>query len=101
MLKRFMPLVSLLIVLFIMVPALAKPDLVITDIMLAPQDPVAGEHITVTATVENVGASDADGRFSVRFLMDGFPIETPSIPFGLDAETSKMISFDWTAEVGI
>ena len=101
MVKRFVPLVSLLIVLFVMVTALAKPDLVITDIMLTPQDPVVGDRVTITATVENVGASDADGRFSVRFLIDGFPVDTPSIPFGLDAGRSKTMSFDWTAEVGM
>jgi len=101
MVKRFVPLISLLIVLFVMVTALAKPDLVVTDIALTPQDPVAGDQVTVTVTVENVGASDADGRFNVRFLMDGFPIDTPSIPFGLDAGRSKTVSFDWTAEVGM
>ncbi len=101
MVKRFVPLVSLLIVLFVVVPALAKSDLVITDIMLTPQDPVVGDQVTITATVENVGASDADGRFNVRFLMDGFPIDTPSIPFGLEIGRSKTVSFDWTAEVGM
>ena len=101
MVKRFVPLVSLLIVLFIMVTALAKPDLVVTDIALTPQDPIVGDRVTVTVTVENVGASDADGRFSVRFLIDGFPVDTPSIPFGLDAGRSKIVSFDWTAEVGM
>jgi hypothetical protein len=101
MVKRLIPLVSLSIVLFVAGAALAKPDLIVTDIALTPQSPVAGEVVTVTATVENAGTSDAGGRFNVRFLVDGFQIDAPSVPFGLDAGRTKSLSFDWRAEVGV
>lgn len=98
--KRFVPLVSLLIVLFTAGFVLSKPDLVVTDISLQPEDPVAGEKVTITATVRNVGTSDAQGRFDVAFLVDGFQVDAPSIPFGLDVGRSKTVSVSWTTKLG-
>lgn len=99
--KSCILLISLLIVLFSSVAVLADPDLVVTEIILAPQNPLAGETVTVTATVKNVGESNAEGRFSVRFLMNESRVDAPSIPFGLDAGRSRTVSFEWTAEPGV
>jgi len=100
MVKRLSLIVSLLLVLLTTGVALSKPDLVVTDISWQPQSPHAGEEVTITATVRNVGTSDAEGRFYVRFLMDGTQIDAPSISFGLDAGRTKAVSVSWTAQLG-
>ncbi len=101
MLKRFIPLVSLMIVLFAAGAVFSSPDLVVTEVVLIPQNPLAGETVMVTATVKNVGTSDAERRFNVRFLVNRFQVDAPSIPFGLDAGRSRTVSFAWTAEPGM
>jgi len=98
--KRLSLIVSLLLVLLPTGVALSKPDLVVTDISWQPQSPHAGEEVTITATVRNVGTSDAEGRFHVRFLMDGTQIDAPLISFGLDAGRTKAISVSWIAQLG-
>jgi len=100
MVKRLSLIVSLLLVLLTTGVALSKPDLVVTDISWQPQEPHAGEEVTITATVRNVGTSDAEGRFNVRFLMDGTQIDAPLISFGLDAGRTKAVSVSWTAQLG-
>ncbi len=96
-----MLLVSLSIVVFASVLGIATPDLIIANINLSPENPVVGQMITITATVENIGISDAPDRFSVRFLVDGIQVDTPSIPFGIDAGRTKDISINWQANPGI
>ena len=96
-----MVLVGLSIVVFASVLGIATPDLIIANINLSPENPVVGQMITITATVENIGISDAPDRFSVRFLVDGIQVDTPSIPFGIDAGRTKDISINWQANPGI
>ena len=96
-----MLLVSLSIVVFASVLGIATPDLIIANINLSPENPVVGQMITITATVENIGISDAPDRFSVRFLVDGIQVDTPSIPFGIDAGRTKDISINWQANPGM
>ncbi len=95
-----MPLIVTLIVLLFAVAALGKPDLVVTGISLVPPSPVAGQQVTITATVKNVGVDPANRTFSVRFLIDGSQVGTGSIPFGLDPGMTKSTAVTWTAEVG-
>jgi len=96
-----MLLVSLSIVVFASVLGIATPDLIIANINLSPENPVVGQMITITATVENIGISDAPDRFSVRFLVDGIQVDTSSIPFGIDAGRTKDISINWQANPGM
>lgn len=98
--KRFTPLIVSLFVALFVVAAVGKPDLIITGISLTPSSPVAGNQVTITATVKNVGTSPADQTFSVRFLIDGFPIGSGSISFGLKPGVTKSATITWTAEVG-
>jgi len=99
--KRFILLAGLSIALFVSVLGIASPDLIIASINLSPDNPVVGQTIAITATVENIGTSDAQGRFSVRFLVDGMQIDAPSIPFGIDAGRSKDVSINWQANPGM
>ena len=99
--KRFMLLVSLSIIALASVLVMASPDLIVTNIVLSPENPVVGQIITIAATVENIGTTDAQNRFSVRFLVDGVQIDTPSIPFGIDAGRNKNISINWQPSPGM
>ena len=98
--KRLLPFLFLLPIFFVVFAASSKPDLVVTDMSLEPRKPVVGQQVTITATLRNIGASDANGRFHVRFLADGTQIDSPSVPFGLDAGDAELVSVNWTAELG-
>lgn len=99
--KRFILLAGLSIALFVSVLGIASPDLIVASINLSPDNPVVGQMIAINATVENIGTSDAQGRFNARFLVDGMQIDAPSIPFGIDAGRSKDVSINWQASPGM
>ena len=98
--KRFIPLIALLIGFFVTGVIHAKSDLVVIDIGLQPENPVASETVTIAATIRNVGTHGADRAFYVRFIVDSMQIETPTVPFGLGAGHSKTVSATWRAEAG-
>jgi len=98
--KRFIPFIGILGVIFVALAAAAEPDLVVTGISLDPQSPVGGDQVTITATVKNAGTSPAERTFFVQFLIDGVPISSPTIPSGIEAGRSKSVSVTWKAEVG-
>jgi hypothetical protein len=98
--KRLAVCVSLPIVFLVASVALAAPDLVITDLDLAPGQPQMGERVTITATVKNVGTSDADHSFTVLLSVDGKEVGTTSVPFGIDCGRSKVVTFDWSFDAG-
>ena len=98
--KRLAVWVSILIVFFVTSVALAKSDLVITDLSLTPEQPRTGERVTITATVKNAGTSDADHSFTVLLSIDGKEVGTTSVPFGIDRGRSKRVAFDWFVEAG-
>lgn len=90
----------LLLVLAVSGAALAQPDLVVTSLGFEPQAPRAGDSVALTATVRNVGTERVNRAFSVRFVADGTPLETPLIPVGLEAGSSKTVSVVWQATLG-
>ena len=99
--KRFILVVGLIVVVFSSVLGVAAPDLIIADIGLSPEMPIVGQMITIRATVENIGTSDARDRFNVRFLVDGIQVDAPSVPFGINAGRSKEVSITWQAHPGM
>lgn len=99
--KRFILVVGLSVVVFSSVLGAAAPDLIVANIGLSPEMPVVGQMITIRATVENIGTSDAQDRFNVRFLVDGIQVDAPSVPFGIDAGRSKEVSITWQAHPGM
>ncbi|MFW6049185.1 MAG: CARDB domain-containing protein [Candidatus Bipolaricaulota bacterium] len=79
--------------------AFGEPDLSITDISFSPSNPTPGEGVSINATVQNQGSSDAD-RFYVRLYVDGVRQEHKAISFGLDVGDSETVGFSWDAEAG-
>jgi hypothetical protein len=68
--------------------------------MISPEDPVVGQRVTITAVVSNVGTSDAEGRFNVKFLVDETQIDTQSVMLGIDSKSRKEVSTSWQAQPG-
>ena len=100
MVKHFGLLVGLLIGLFATGTVLASPDLVVADVALRPESPNAGDAVTITATIRNVGTHAAQRTFYVRFTVNGVQVEALTLPLGLEAGRSKTVSVTWMAQVG-
>lgn len=97
---------SLVVILLLLaVPTVAVigtgPDLVITDIDLAPENPAPGETTRIVATVKNQGDEEATESFDVQFWVDGTEIGKDRISFGLDAGRTKTAEVEWTATAGM
>ena len=80
--------------------AWSAPALVVEHIALQPQDPISGDPVAITATLRNVGRTDADERFYVRFTIDGIDLETLVVPSGLDAGRQTEVTTSWIASPG-
>jgi len=87
---------------FAVVVSCERPDLAVPDI-LVPADPIAGQPVDFTVSVENQGdsATAAWGSFTVACYMDGggTPFDTDTIS-GLDAGASTSAHCGWTATEG-
>jgi len=79
--------------------ALGLPDLVVSQLEITPATPTNGTLVTVAATIENVGYSDADGPFFVRFAVDGQQIDLISL-MSLGGGRSVERTTTWSAIAG-
>lgn len=77
-------------------PFIAFPDLKVTDISWTPTDIHAGDTVTFTATIENVGIGNTSRDFYVKFDVDGKYIGQKVVS-GLDSGSSTQVSQTWTA----
>lgn len=76
-------------------------DLVATDVSVDPSDPIEGDAVTLTATVENQAGSDdtaavADS-FEVTFQLDGEQVSTPVTVDELAPGGTEEVTRTWTA----
>ena len=79
--------------------ALASPDLAVTHMEVTPSEPTDGLLVTISATIENVGPTDTDGAFFVRFVVDGHEIDVVPLT-SLDAGRDVEVQSTWTATAG-
>ena len=76
-------------------PALiAYADLTPDSITVDPAEPEAGEAVTVTVTVKNVGKADADA-FNVVLEVDGTAVQTLTVD-SLAVNGTETLTFTWT-----
>ncbi|MBI3110254.1 MAG: hypothetical protein HYZ01_01665, partial [Ignavibacteriales bacterium] len=75
-----------------------KPDLIIQDIDISSASPIAGESVTITATVKNQGSANA-GSFYLGYYVDNGFIGEDLLSFGLNAGNSNNETISYTAEV--
>jgi TolB-like protein len=80
--------------------AYAKPDLVVSSLEITPTVPLSGSTVTIVARIANVGDSDAEGPFFVRFEVDDAEIDTASMSFGIAAGDTRDVSATWIAKEG-
>ena len=79
--------------------ALALPDLVVSQLEITPAVPTDNDLVTITAIVENIGFSDTDERFFVRFTVDDREIDLVPLR-SLRAGRTEELSTTWPASVG-
>ena len=79
--------------------ALALPDLTVSRLEITPAVPMDNDLVTITAIVENIGFSETDGPFYVRFTVDDREIDLVSLR-SLRAGRTEEITTTWTASVG-
>jgi len=91
--------VSLLLVALVACGAFARPDLVVSELIVDPPAPLPGTNVILTAIVENRGNTAATARFFVRFDADGVSLGTAAIS-GLGAGEREAVTATWVAESG-
>ncbi|MFA0735322.1 MAG: hypothetical protein OGMRLDGQ_001822, partial [Candidatus Fervidibacter sp.] len=82
------------------IPLGAAPDLLVTKITINPQQPQAGSWVTFSAEVKNQG--DICSDIPVRFIVDGTPITTVTIPMLKAGATVTVttVNSGWRAQIG-
>jgi len=75
-------------------------DLIIDALEWVPPEIFPGATVTIRAVVLNVGETDIDDRFYVRFTVDGHQIAAVPVHFGLDSGERKDVVATWVAEEG-
>lgn len=76
-------------------------DLVATSVSVDPTDPIEGDAVTLSATVENQAESDdtaaVAGSFEVTFKLDGEQVSTPVSVDELPPGETEQVARTWTA----
>lgn len=67
------------------------PDLLVEELAIRPEDPVAGDPVRLRVTVANVGSA-VDGAFEVALAIDGTPVTSERLE-GLAAESTARFTF--------
>ena len=102
--KTNLSLVYIVILMAMVVPASAAPDLSVTDVLVNPGD-VRSEGIVrvyvnqsnnISAVVYNAGPDGVAGDFDVCFEADGTTIGCTAVTGGLAADTNTTVSIGWT-----
>ena len=84
-------------------PTLVPAEFEIISMNIKPMDAVAGETVSITAVVENIGGSE--GTYAAILSVDGVPVEAKEVP--MTAGSSKVITFSLvkdsagTYEIGV
>ena len=75
-------------------------DLTITNITWSPSDILPGDTVTFTVTVKNIGKGNTTRNFYLRFEIDGSFVGRKEVLYGLAANESLSVSWNWTASPG-
>ena len=79
----------------------APPDLSVSNVSLNPSENlIAGQNVTISATVTNIGTGPVVDAFTVRFSIDGVAIGTQKIDPIVNAGQTRQVSAVWTAAKG-
>ncbi|MCA9344208.1 hypothetical protein KC946_00035 [Candidatus Saccharibacteria bacterium] len=80
----------------------SKPNLVISSLVVSPENPKAGDQVTITAKVRNSGSDNIASGVSISnlFKLDSSNLNNPLTISGLNLNTEKTITTNWTATRG-
>jgi len=80
----------------------ASPDLTVTSFTFSPENPVDGQEVSITATVQNIGACDTMRGFYVTLYVDddSYSTDTSYVSGGLNADASIDVTLTWYATPG-
>lgn len=75
-----------------------NPDIIVTDIEWDPEEPEAGDDVTLRATIKNNGTSPLVGAFWVNFYVDGNPLpgSTSEVYGPILVGESVVVTASWT-----
>lgn len=76
------------------------PDLWIRDMVTTPFFPIDGSDMTVSTEVRNEGPGATHRPFYMQFLANGDLMGQVDIPNGLEANTTTLVNFTFTATAG-
>ncbi|MFC1885074.1 right-handed parallel beta-helix repeat-containing protein, partial [Thermodesulfobacteriota bacterium] len=77
------------------------PDLVVSGVTIVPSaDPEAGQQMTFTAVIRNIGAGPVVDPFSVDFQIDGASIGTQPVSTIINNNETVELTVTWTARTG-
>ena len=79
--------------------AIALPDLIVSQLAISPTNPEDNGRVAITATIENIGDSNAEGFFFVRFSVDASEIDLVPIA-ALRSGRSETLTATWIATAG-
>jgi hypothetical protein len=96
-------LVTTLLVLGACAPAPAPAEFEVISLVIKPTEAVAGETVSITAVVENIGGSE--GTYALMLTVDGVTVETKEV--AITPGSSKVVNFSLvkdasgTYEIGV
>ena len=99
--RKWVPLMLILLIGCAAPAAFAMPDLVVEHIELHPEAPMVGDLVLIEATIHNAGDGAAHDPFFVRFSLDGQEIALRSLTSGLRRGESQSLSVEWMATPGL
>jgi hypothetical protein len=82
------------------VGAAPKPDLVIQNENYIPASPAAGQPMTFSASVVNIGSSSAGATSRTRLLIDSVPASSDQNTGNLDPSDQEPENWSWAAVEG-
>ncbi|RZN38034.1 MAG: DUF3344 domain-containing protein [Methanosarcinales archaeon] len=102
--KSRISLVCIVVLMVMVVPGSAAPDLSVTDVIVNPGDTRSDDLLRVyvnggnviSAVVQNSGPDAVTGDFSVCFAADNVVIGCANVTGGLAADENTTISINWT-----
>ena len=79
--------------------AAPQPDFVVSDLFMTPAAPEAGQAVSITATVQNIGTGTYIGSLVVLFQINGSYHSESETVYLAPNESAQFVE-SWTAQVG-
>ena len=75
-----------------------QPDAIITDISIAPDEPVEGDTVTISVEIKNQGTMDIDSS-SIKIMANDEELEDESLG-SISVDSDITWTYDWMPDEG-